>query len=77
MYRLTVHLTNVETQSVEIKGTGEKKKKLFNTISVRKIATKEEVRNHLATIKSNHTIAKWEQGKKKGEPMVYIANDYA
>jgi len=80
-YRLTVHVENAKTTSVEtgkkIKGAkgidiNEVKKKTFNTLSYY-CKTKQDCMNKLQEVKSKHTIAKGKdyKNKKKFEKELY------
>jgi len=80
-YRLTVHVENAKTTSVEtgkkIKGAkgkdiNEVKKKTFNTLSFY-CKSKQACMNKLQEVKSKHTIAKGKdyKNKKKFEKELY------
>ena len=74
-YRLTVHIENApEIVSKESK----RKTGIQNTISIRNIATKNDVELALANLKSKYKIAKGTNGQKRnkyGKELIYVSNE--
>ena len=74
-YRLTVHINKApEIISKE----GKRKIGIQNTISVRKLASKNAVELALARLKSKYTITKGSNNKKMskyGKELIYVSNE--
>ena len=79
MTRLTIHLEEpmfIEREQTNI-GTKEnvvlkpkKKKYIQNTLSFKNIS-KNEAGRIISDVRKNHGIAKWKEGKRKGQEMIY------
>ena len=80
MTRLTVHLEEpifIEVDQTNV-GTKEniilkpkKRKCIQNTLSFKNIS-ENEAGIIISDIRKNHGIAKWKEGKRKGQEMIYI-----
>ena len=84
MYRLTVHVENPSFVNKEQVMIGKdfnnkpimkpkKSKCIVNTISHSGMGTLREVEEKLVHLRSVHKIAKWKEGVKKGEEMIYLS----
>ncbi len=79
MTRLTIHLENpifIERNQINV-GTKEnvilkpKKRKCIQTTLSFKDISENESKRIIANVRSEHGIAKWEKGPKKGQEMIY------
>ena len=50
-----------------------KSKCIINTISRSGMGTLREVEEKLGNVRSNYKIAKWKEGEKKGQEMIYLS----
>ena len=82
MTRLTIHLSDPIFIEREQKNVGtfdkprmkpKKKKCIQNTLSYKNI-TSEDARYILSRVRSKYGIAKWTEGDRKGQEMVYVVN---
>ena len=84
MYRLTVHVENPSFVNKEQVMIGKdlnnkpimkpkKSKCIVNTLSYSGMGTIKEVETKLGYVRSNYKIAKWKEGEKKGEEMIYLS----